>query len=234
MKLSLLMAMTGLLASSTGFAQDYDDWEDSAETVQEVAPATREVVRGSYAKANVGAAAYLGNFSGWVSAGTAVSMGFGQDFIDEEDFSMAWEANFTQGIHNGVNYSSQGAAKCLTEPDGTAPCLQGDLRTYTFTAIVEASTYVRRRIGLGIRLGAGALMSPLLIEETAWGLVVGSEFNGVDPGYHGGVKPLALFGPTFEYYSKLAHFSVGIDADVFYAIGFDLGVNATGYMKYTF
>ena len=228
------MAMTGLLVSSTGFAQDYDDWEDTADTIQEVAPATREVVRGSYAKANVGAAAYLLDFSGWVSAGTAVSMGFGKDFIDQEDFSMAWEANFTQGIHNGVNYSSQGDAGCLAS-GGAAPCLQGDLRTYTFTAIVEASTYVRRRYGLGLRVGAGALMSPLLIEDAAYaGEVVGGAFRGLNPGYHDGVKPLVLFGPTFEYYSKLAHFSVGIDADVFYAIGFDLGVNATGYMKYTF
>ena len=26
----------------------------------------------------------------------------------------------------------------------------------------------------------------------------------------------------------------GIDADVFYAVNFDLGTNITGYMKYTF
>jgi hypothetical protein len=41
-------------------------------------------------------------------------------------------------------------------------------------------------------------------------------------------------GPTFEYYTKLSHFSAGIDVDVFYAIGFDLGLNATGNLKYTF
>ena len=45
---------------------------------------------------------------------------------------------------------------------------------------------------------------------------------------------MVLGGPAFEYYSKLAHFSVGLDADIFYAIGFDLGANAIGYMKYTF
>jgi len=234
MKSSLLIGLAGLIASSTGFAQDYDDWEDDAETVQEVAPAVREVVKGSYAKANVGAAAYLLSFSGWVSAGTAVSIGYGQDFIDNEGFSMAWEANFTQGIHNGVYYSAQGDAGCQGQ-GGAAPCLQGDLRTYTLTAAVEASTYVRRRIGLGVRMGAGALISPLLIEDDAYQTeVVGGEFRGYDPGFHGSIKPLVLFGPTFEYYSKLSHFSVGVDADVFYAIGFDLGVNATAFMKYTF
>ena len=45
---------------------------------------------------------------------------------------------------------------------------------------------------------------------------------------------MVLGGPAFEYYSNLAHFSVGLDADIFYAIGFDLGANAIGYMKYTF
>jgi len=234
MKTSLLLALTGLTVSSTGFAQDYDDWEDSAEAIEEVAPAVREVVKGSYAKANVGAAAYLLDFAGFVSAGTAVSMGYGQDFIDQETFSMAWEANFTQGIHNGLHYSGQGDAGCQGA-GGAAPCLQGDLRTYTFTAAVEASTYFKRRYGLGVRVGAGALVSPLLIEDEAYlNEVVGGEFRGYDPGYHGGVKPLVLFGPTFEYYSKLSHFSVGIDADIFYAIGFDLGVNATAFMKYTF
>jgi len=234
MKSSIIIAMAGLTLSSTGFAQDYDDWEDTTETTQEVAPTVREVIRGSYAKANVGAAAYLLDFAGYVSAGTSVSMGYGQDFIDEEDFSMAWEVNFTQGIHNGMHYSEQGRIGCQVA-GGAAPCLQGDLRTYAVTVAVEASTYIRRRIGLGIRFGAGALVSPLLIHSDAYLTeVVAGEFGNQDPGYHSGVKPLALFGPTFEYYSKLSHFSVGVDADIFYALGFDLGVNATGYMKYTF
>ena len=41
-------------------------------------------------------------------------------------------------------------------------------------------------------------------------------------------------GPTFEYYTKLSHFSVGVDVDVVYGIGWDLGLNATGALKYTF
>ena len=41
-------------------------------------------------------------------------------------------------------------------------------------------------------------------------------------------------GPTFEYYTKLAHFSVGVDTDVLYIVGWDLSVNPMGYMKYTF
>ena len=45
---------------------------------------------------------------------------------------------------------------------------------------------------------------------------------------------MVLGGPTFEYYTKLSHFSVGLDADVFYAFTFDLGASVTGYLKYTF
>ena len=80
-------------------------------------------------------------------------------------------------------------------------------------------------------------MSPLLIDETAYQTEVVPQLSNSGTGQyvsHGGVKPVFLFGPTFEYYSKLSHFSVGIDADVFYGIGWDLGLNATGYFKYTF
>ena len=57
---------------------------------------------------------------------------------------------------------------------------------------------------------------------------------GVVPAVHRNVHPLVYAGPTLEYYTKLSHFSVGIDADVSYALGFDLGVAGTGYLKYTF
>ena len=235
MKSAILNGLSGALLSQTAIAQDYDDFdeftmEESASTSQVV----REVVRGKYAKVNVGAGLYLLNFSGWVSPGTSVGMIYGDDFVDQEGFSMAWEAGFTQGIHNGAHYRQQGDAGCQGT-GGAAPCLQGDLRTYTFSVALEASTYFKRRYGLGARVGAGALYSPLLIEESAYlSEVVGGEFRGYDPGYHGSIKPIVLFGPTFEYYSKLSHFSVGLDADIFYGIGFDLGVNATGYLKYTF
>ena len=51
---------------------------------------------------------------------------------------------------------------------------------------------------------------------------------------HDQPHPVVLGGPTLEYYTKLSHFSAGIDTDIFYAVGFDLGVSATGTLKYTF
>jgi hypothetical protein len=55
-----------------------------------------------------------------------------------------------------------------------------------------------------------------------------------DPGYHGGWHVVGQGGPCIEYYTKLNHFSVGLDADVIYATDFDLGLNVTAALKYTF
>ena len=215
-------------------AQDYDDYDDYGEDrAEEAAPehqkVVREVVKGFFAKANVGTTIYLGRFAvgGATKAGTTTTIGVGGDFLDQERFSMAWEFSFNQGIHNGMPYEFQ-ADDC-----GAYPCHQGDLRTYSFIGAVEASTYPSRRIGIGARVGGGLLISPLLMTEEAYQRDVVTEF-GTDPGWHSGVKPVFLFGPTFEYYSKLSHFSVGIDTDVFFGINWDYGINATGYFKYTF
>jgi hypothetical protein len=249
MKTLLFIAIATLLPVQVASAQGYEDYDDPIdEESEEAREATRkkktqvvrEVVKGFYAKANVGTSIYLGNFRIATSAGTTTTIGVGSEFIDQEKFSMAWELAFNQGVHNGLSYELQAKPRPGEPPGpgcqfagGPHPCHQGDLRTYTLLASMEASSYPSRRIGVGARLGAGILISPLLIDKTAYETEVVPEFGG-DPGFHDGVKPLFLFGPTFEYYSKLSHFSVGIDADIFYGIGWDLGVNATGYFKYTF
>jgi len=242
MKALLLISIASLLSVQTASAQDYDEYDDPINeeseegreaTKKKRAQVVREVVKGTYAKANVGTSIYLGNFSGATKAGTTTTIGVGGDFVDQEKFSMAWEFAFNQGVHNGMSYEQQADLGCGVG----APCHQGDLRTYSLLASVEASSYPSRRIGIGARLGAGILMSPLLIDETAYQTEVVPQLSSSGTGQyvsHGGVKPVFLFGPTFEYYSKLSHFSVGIDADVFYGIGWDLGLNATGYFKYTF
>ena len=216
----------------------YQVQSEAASAEEEVRPqreeVVREVVKGLFAKANVGTAVFLGSFAsnGATKAGTATTIGIGSDFVDQEKFSMAWEISFMQGIHNGMPYDIQ--ADSCQHAGGVFPCHQGDLRTYSFIANLEASTYPSRRIGIGGRVGVGLLISPLLIDESAYQTEVIPEFGGIDPGWHSGPKPIFAAGPTFEYYSKLSHFSVGIDADVFYGIGWDLGINATGYFKYTF
>ncbi len=225
----LLLGVTGL-GSSTALAQDYsglDSDDDDKKSVQDRirSEQVREINRGLYLKANVGGAFYLGEFAGAVSAGTSTALAVGQDFLDRERTSMAWEFAFFQGIHNGANYQAQA---------GIGPYIEGDLRTYTFAALFEWNTYPHRRWGVGARAGGGVLYSPLLMDRGYYEDEVLRQWGIADPGYHGAPHPIVMGGPNVEYYTKLAHFSLGIDIDVFYAIGFDLGMSGTGNMKYTF
>ncbi|MDP2311190.1 MAG: adventurous gliding motility protein CglE [Pseudomonadota bacterium] len=248
----MVLALTASLLSSpmitsAAFAQDEDDdsgfnEEDTkpkkltraAKAAQDDAGTIREINRGFYGKASAGVSAYLLNFSRSVDAGTNVTLAVGQDFVDTEKQSMAWEVAIGQGVHNGAAWYEQAGAGCYTTPlGGSEPCTEGDLRTYTLQANYEISFYPVRRIGIGARIGAGVLYSPLLIEPNAYADEVLGDFEG-DPGLHNSPKPVVFVGPTFEYYTKLSHFSIGVDVDVVYGIGWDLGVNGTGSLKYTF
>jgi hypothetical protein len=226
-----------LLLSSTlctsALAQSYEDLDNSGEKNVEREEVVREIVRGIYAKANVGAGFYLGQFASTVSPGTAIGMSFGGDFMDQRTLSMAWEVALFQGINNGASYEDQEANGCAQ----IGNCIQGDLRTYSILGLGEASWYPTRRIGIGIRAGVGILMSPLLISEKYYYETVVDETWGLKqnpPQYHEAIHPVVVGGPTLEYYTKLSHFSVGVDTDIFMAMGFDLGATATGYLKYTF
>lgn len=211
---------------------DVTDEETDSRKRTKGAGQVREIVRGFYAKSNIGAATYLGSFSDAVSTGIFVSLAVGQDFVDNEKQSMAWEVALQQGLHNGLSWYEQASYGCQYA-GGPSPCTQGDLRTYTLAANYEISFYPTRRIGIGARAGAGVLYSPLLIEASAWQNEVIQEYGG-DPGFHNSPKPVFFGGPTFEYYTKLSHFSVGVDVDVMYGLGWDLGLNASGNFKYTF
>lgn len=243
--LSLMLAP--MLASSAlvtpAWAQDEDEESDdfleesdadkgkksSSSRGRRTTGEVREIVRGFYGKSDVGGAFYVGNFSAAVNGGTYVALGVGQDFVDNERMSMAWEVQLWQGLHNGADFVTQASAGCGVG----APCTEGDLRTYSLVASYEYSAYVTRRVGIGGRAGVGVLYSPLLMNRAAYETDVLPAFGG-EPGLHDSPKPLVMVGPTFEYYTKLSHFSVGVDVDAFYGIGWDVGVNAAGYLKYTF
>lgn len=243
-----MLSFPALMLLSTGFsptasAQDLDSLDERNEEPASnrtrrtpKKPDVKEINKGLYAKANVGGAGYLLDFNGFAKAGTAVGLAIGNDFLDREKTSVAWEVGVVQGVHNGCDYQSQAALACPGNQKGKpSPLIQGDFRTYSFLGSLEASKYPVRRLGLGVRLGGGGLISPLLMDETQYlEEVVGGEWGGVDPEYHSGFKPLGFGGVTAEYYSKLSHFSIGGDFDVFYAVGFDMGFNGTGYLKYTF
>lgn len=209
---------------------DADKGRKSKKSSSKKQQAVREIVRGVYAKANAGVAAYvLPPFSAAVSSGTLVSLSIGQDFVDNERSSMAWEIGLVQGLHNGADFYTQGQAGCGVN----APCTEGDLRTYALTVNYEYSAYVTRRVGIGARIGGGVMYSPLLMNPEFYATDVLPVFGG-DPGLHNSPKPIVFAGPTIEYYTKLSHFSLGLDVDVSYGIGWSLAVNASGALKYTF
>jgi hypothetical protein len=191
----------------------------------------KEIQRGVFGKANVGGIGYLGLMGAATHPGMMLNLAVGQDFVDQEKLSMSWELSFSQGVNGGADFYSQAAAGC----GAGAPCTEGDLRSYAIEALYEVSFYPTRRIGIGLRAGAGGLYSPLLIESNAYAKEVLPEFGlAADPGYHNSFHPMGMAGPTFEYYTKLAHFSVGVDADFIYALNWGMGWDASGYLKYTF
>ena len=190
----------------------------------------KEVTKGLYAKSTIGGAAYVMALNGVVYPGAVLGMGVGKDFYDQQNFSAAWEVNFLQGVHNAIYYEQQAANGCAQ----LGNCVQGDLRTFSLVGSAEASWYVAKRFGFGVRAGAGIMVIPLLMDRTFYDTEVVREWGGIASQAHSAPHPLGMGGLTFEYYTKLAHFSVGVDVDATYAVGFDLGISGNGYLKYTF
>ncbi|MBN2799038.1 MAG: adventurous gliding motility protein CglE [Deltaproteobacteria bacterium] len=250
--LSLLLILSPLAVSTVAHAGDYDDLDapDSSRRGSKAPKAkkgnearasrqaleneiVREIERGLYAKSTVGTTIYLGNLGNTMDPGTTTVFTLGKDFHDTATDSMAWEVSLYQGLHNGLDYSQQGQIST----QGYPPALlhQGDSRSFMAMAAYEYSTYPSRRVGLGVRAGGGVMIVPLLMEASHYqtDVVVGA-WRGTSSAIHDGIHPVGFAGPTFEYYTKLSHFSVGVDADVMYAVGMDLGLTAAGYLKYTF
>ena len=191
----------------------------------------REIERGLYAKAPVGVSLFFGKYvqpaclgcDSVLRPGSYVALAVGNDFVDTESTSMAWEVAFTTAAHNGEVYEYIDQSVVASDV-----LVQGDTRTLQLVGNVEWATYPTRRIGIGLRAGGGVLFAPALVNDEYF---VDSFSEGV-PAVHSTPHPVFFGGPTVEYYTKLSHFSVGADIDVFY--GIDLGMTAAGYFKYTF
>jgi len=231
------------------FAQGYEDLDESqgdsakkkrrdrrsvmAELEKEV---IREIVRGWYIRAGAGSGAYFGRYgavAGYGSILSAVSytpLVLGQDFVDNERNSMAWELMVALSVYNGMSYETQGA---LNLPSNRL--IQGDTRMFGLIACYEYSAYPSRRLGIGPRVGAGVMFSPLLMDREAFDRdVVGDAWNGQSTVAHSRPHPLGLAGLQLEYYTKLSHFSIGADVDVAYQLDFDVNLRGAGWFKYTF
>jgi hypothetical protein len=227
----MLTFLSSMLFSTQVFAQDFEEEESKKKGYQIVDDkrTVREVERGWYAKSNIGGSFYFGGAGSNLRAGTTLSMIGGQDVIDRENMSVSWEAGLITTIHNGNYYEEQIALSCGT----TQTCLQGDSRTFLFSAVGEYSYYPDARFGIGVRAGGGIMSIPLLMDQNYYEDKIASDPNFLSSA-HQGMKPTGLGGLTFEYYTKLSHFSIGLDADFMFVVGIGPGANTNGYFKYTF
>ncbi len=194
----------------------------------------REIERGFYLKGAAGTTIYFGPRGSLLQPGTTLDITVGQDFIDKPKLSVAWEITFDQAIHN----ARYGTYEIIGEAAGYNPAvlIQGDTHVFGVLAGVEASAYPVRRVGIGGRIGGGVAFAPLLMAEPFYSEDVVAEWGGAAarPAVHDGVLGMIYVGPTVEYYTKLSHFSIGLDVDFVYTIGLDYGMKATGFFKYTF
>lgn len=190
----------------------------------------REIERGMYSKANVGATIYVLNHPAPFTAPVnSLALSVGNDFVDRESMSMAWEVSFLQTVHNGAAYDQQPGNIAVNN------YFQGDTRGFGLLGSYEISKYPTRRLGIGLKLTGGVMGMPVLMDSASFDTLVVAQSWGLTaaPNHRKVYIPVGG-GPTLEYYTKLAHFSVGMDLDVLYIVGWDLGVQPTGYMKYTF
>lgn len=243
-RIPAVLAATFLLAAPA-WAQDEDDEpidfdEPASKTSRKASgraqreQVVREIERGFYVKGNVGTTIYFGPRGNLLQPGTTLDLVVGQDFIDKPKLSVAWELSFYQAIHNARygTYEEMGYAA------GYDPnvLLQGDTHVFGIMGGFEASAYPVRRVGIGGHLGGGVGFAPLLMAEPFYSEDVVGEWGGAAsrPAVHDGVLGMVYAGPTVEYYTKLSHFSLGLDVDFLYVIGLDFGMTATGFFKYTF
>lgn len=184
----------------------------------------REIERGLFAKSNIGSTLMIAP-AGYLSGVMTVQLGLGQEFIDKERLSVAWEADFHQSLFNGP---------ILEQLPAVNPVVQGDIHVLGGLGGLEVSTYPARRLGIGAMVQGGVFMAPVLMEPTAYQEEVVAIW-GVEPAANAGPIPVVGVTPTLEYYTKLSHFSVGVDVAALYWVtigGF--GISPTGYLKYTF
>jgi hypothetical protein len=207
----------------------------------------REVVKGAYAKINIGPIFWFGDVkgdnvtrTGTSGSGTEMDFSFGYDIVDTLHFSLAVEGSFFQTITNG-----RGVSEELGPPQGRLglrSTIQGDFRVFGAIVAVRAGPNLGgkrvKRLNISGHAGGGIGYSPPLVDMANREIDdrIRSEFGGILQG-----RPLGLVqaGVGIEYYTKLAHFSLGVDIDFNVIIGggaplIAMGLATAIFVKYTF
>lgn len=190
---------------------------------------TREVVKGFFVKINLGPNIWLPPISTWTNTtGTAMDFSVGYDIIDKLNFTLSVEGSFNQLLTNGIGVSDSSHTDI-----GPPSPIQGDFRVLAGTAALRIGPNFGgrkiKRANLSFIIGGGVGNSPQMVETWA--------DNGYDGILQGRVLGLVTPGVGIEYYTKLSHFSLGLDVDYNLIIGgpvIAMGVAADFFVKYTF
>lgn len=192
--------------------------------------APREVIKGFYGKANIGAIIWVPPISNYTSTvGTEIHVSLGYDIIDKLNFTLSLQGTFFQLVTNGDGSFG-----------GIASPIQGDFRIFGGVAALRLGPNFGgkkvKRANLAIQIGGGVGASPLLVPKEGTNYATGASIYGglMQDGAVGIITP----GIGVEYYTKLSHFSVGLDltGDIFIGSNSQIavGIGITGALKYTF
>ena len=195
----------------------------------------REIVKGAYLKVNLGPLFWLPPISSFTSTtGTEMDISFGYDVVDTLGFTLAVEGSFVQVITNGDGVSTE-IGRDIQSP------IQGDFRIFGGTGSVRATANIGgkrvKRFSISGHGGGGVGYSPTnipknteaysrMLSRMAYGEIMQDKLLGLVQG-----------GLGFEYYTRLSHFSVGVDVDFNVILGgpiVAMGVATNAFAKYTF
>ena len=202
---------------------------------------SREVVKGAYAKANMGVGIALPPFRKYTSGtSTQVDFSFGVDALDRLAFTLTVEGSLFNMISNATGpVEVAPGSPCPTEQIGNicVSTVQGDYNLIGGTVAVRFGPNFGgkrvKRLHLAIQVGGGVGTSPKLVDENsdlfaANGLVL----------LQGGPVGIITPGIGLEYYTRLSHFSVGLDVDFNVVVGragvVPMWVAPSLFIKYTF
>ncbi len=183
----------------------------------------REIHHGFYVKAQYGTLGWFGNLGANSSFGTCAAFEVGYDVLDQLAMTLSITGTFYQGINNGITNAPEERGSGIT---------QGDFRSIGGLAGARIGFNPGkrkvRRWTLAVDIKGGVYISPALRDQNdlAYGALQQSPGGLILPGF--GV----------EHFTRLSHFSLGLDMHVPLIVGtgasFAAGLDVTGFFKYTF
>jgi len=193
----------------------------------------REVVKGAYAKMNIGPLIWFPPISSVTStSGTQLDFSFGYDVLDRLNFTLTIEASFFQLITNGDGVSID---------LGIASPIQGDFRVFGGIAGIRAGPNFGgkrvKRFALAVHAAGGVGYSPALVDLESQNVLTRIAAGGFPYIMQGRPLGIVQAGLGLEYFTRLAHFSLGLDLDYDLILGGPwpaMGLGIDVFLKYTF